>query len=427
MPTSAWWKAFLLKWNRSPRLDFPCPTFPLCTLALLVGLVSASCGEGPSKGGESTDSISPAWWEQTWLAQMAGKPPVADDVVAIAAERWLGASAEAETTEERASARRFVTPASTTLAWRIQEENHRALGYVASLYGLAACRLAQDPGAFGSAFPEGYSAGILWCEAAQKEGEARRIESRFPHLPSLSPPSPPARTTTSTEPSWTSALTPAVERDVALGGESLHFAVHLPSQFVTARGLLQPEPPPAAHEPGGDFLLRLGTSAFVPPGVVGKGLSGAPAIARTPSDILRPWGEIESRTEAELTRFQKSLPSLPLPTGSLQDPTHAALLTRWARRALYRDLGLLLLDGDQPGPSVIALEEAVDTSPPTATDPLLLAALALGRFRTQQWERSAQALRKLGEDPQWEVANALGETLARIAVLPSPSAPGVRR
>jgi hypothetical protein len=103
----------------------------------------------------------------------------------------------------------------------------------------------------------------------------------------------------------------------------------------------------------------------------------------------------------------------------------------WARRAIYRDLGLEALRGGHFDVALPLLEEAAGSSgrlkPGPGRDPLLLAAVAKARYKNNQGLRTVDLLRTISRQEGWEHTAVIAELVARREVLPSEPGAEVRR
>lgn len=273
-------------------------------------------------------------------------------------------------------------------------EDLEALTLLVVLTHEAICRLGADPAGF-AGIPDAAAQAAASCDALGKDQEATRAlanagRETLPPQDELPP-------------VLNAALLPLPAFSVTLHGQTLHFRFIHPDLVALVRDL------GAAPAPTG-LLGAVRTTAWIP---------GTPATT-----IDGDLAAIETAAEQTIARWKTSLDGL-----AVEAAGRAAAL-RWVRTAVYEAAGAAVLDTD-PGAALVLLEEAAGgvarPRPGPGRDPVLLARVAMARWRAGEHRRAAQVLRDIGTQPGWEFAGVGAEMAARVAVLPSATESRVRR
>lgn len=202
------------------------------------------------------------------------------------------------------------------------------------------------------------------------------------------------------------SLAPAVSTTVTVEGESLTYAFLAPG--LGLRPLPAPHPEPVGTASWGD---------------------GAPSELRSAAELYADgasYAALEAAAEEQLALWKRGLAGV-----QRLDNAERAFALGQVRRALYRDLGLAALADGQPEVARPLLEEAAGAVPRPVPgdgrDPVLLAGLVSARFQSGELSRAAELAHAIAQSPGWEFADVVSQAVARVAVLPSPSQPRVRR
>ena len=213
----------------------------------------------------------------------------------------------------------------------------------------------------------------------------------------------------------------------------MEYALLEPDALVRAVEMLQEQGKAAGDPPHSGLVGRLGTSRWTGSSTPGASrlLDAERLVKSLPSGPGR-LGPAEGAVEASIQGWKAGLRVLAKSESAAElDGGGVALLERWYRRALYRDLGLLALSDDDAEFALVALEEAAEARgrvrPGPGLDPLLLAGLAHARYKSNELQRSVVLLEDMAQIPGWEVAGFAAQTVARVAVLGSTADAKVNR
>jgi len=340
---------------------------PRLALALLLLVGCRPAPEGPAP------LHAPDALRATWPVQVALDPTVSDDTLA-GLSRWIGAGDAA-----------WLPPASgstPSVAARAHREDTVAIQLIAWVGLAATCRLGREPGAL-DGVPRAAELATASCAAVD------------PAVTQTPPPLPVG--------GLSAQLAPAHSAVVELHGQRLTYRFLHP-------GLLD-SPLLVADEPGDSLVDRVRTRRW------GSG-PAAPISDTTLAGL-------EQLAEREVAGWQANLAALPDLESSLR-----GVVLGWVRGAVYGDLGAAVLDSD-PATAQVLLEEAAGgvprPRPGPGRDPVLLARVAMARWRAGEVSRAAELLRDVSGQPGWEFAGIAAEMAARVAVLPSATDPRVRR
>ena len=386
----------------------------LCSVLFLFG-----CGDHPAASADK-DLLSRELIAQTWMWQITFEPGLSGPNTDSLGQRWLGVGKDGWASPAWAG---FGSQPSA-LEGRILGEDAEAIELLGELYLRVSCRLAQTPHSYGQHVPEGYVIGRAACVLlGDAEGAERvdvvtagaKLEAKRAELELLAA-SHQGR-----------PLSQLVQRVLEVEGESLTYRFFRPEEFSEAAALLRSLSSKGPAEPG-SLALRAGTSSWSEQSVsllptaedLLKRQSGAPDLAT-----------LEQSAEEFLERLSRSIR---FHGGKESPPLEAAevsLLSVWARRALYRDLGVSLLKEGHGDVALPLLEEAAGSTgrlgPSSARDPVLLAAVAAARYQNNQGLRAADLLRTISREEGWTDFVTLAELVARQEVLPSSTGANLRR
>jgi len=357
--------------------------------------------------------------ESTWLWRVAFDSSLDEAMLGEAGARWLGFGSAAwppPAISESSSS----TPLSP-VGFRARSEDAEAVEHLGQLYAAAACALGRSPNSYGSHVVVGYQIGLDACEQiGDKEGakEARKNLTNF--STQATPLATPERSTGL-------PLNSPIELKIVVEGEGLSYSFFHPGEFSEFAALLRPSPG-ATGVPRGGVAGILGTSLWAG----GDDLllaTGADLIASAGSDV--DLAALEQGAEETLTILHHALkthgPTAPEALGH----SEVSLLMGWARRALYRDLGLEMIRQSRADIALPLLEEAAGSSgrlrPAPGRDPLLLAAVARARYENNQGLRTIDLLRTISEVEGWEASGVIADLVAREEVLPSSAGAKLRR
>mgnify|MGYP001166448070 CR=1 FL=1 len=388
-------------------------------LLALVVLTACAPKEAPAPAPMSADELA-----KTWLWQLAFDSPLSSSEAPLAS-RWLGGAGE--DWPATSWSQPGVRP-SSSLAARAAREDAQALALLADIYDHALCRFAQTDASFGQELPEGYLFGLESCRAVEDERGAERalrLAERLGATPGggTNPSGPLEASLADLLPDSPKVVT---ERVLNLDGELLRYRFLRPG--VLHRFTRDSGGGDRANVDEVDFGRRLATSAWtegslpeLPRAEVILEGSGSPPHL----------GAVEQAAEETLDVLGRSLRDHgarvvpPLEGGDIK-----ALLA-WARRALYRDLGLALLADDQSELALPLLEEAAGSSarlrPGPGLDPVLLLGVVKARYEQNQGLRAADLLRTISEQSGWAAADVVADLIARIEVLPDAAGAEIRR
>lgn len=358
---------------------------------------------------------------------LAFDPSLDEGMVARVGGRWLGAGdspwapldLEPTTTQ---------SPNSEVLR-RERAESAEALEILGEVYLDAACALGQSPHAYGQHVPLGYRIGEAACAVLGDSEAARRagaLLKEFGAPQVVSAVSRPARPS-GPDPTRSAPLRRPLTDKAEVEGEQLVYRFYGAEEFTDAARVLRAGGVVSSGSSRG-LVARVGTSQWVP-GSAGELLSSADILAdsRAAEDL----GQLEESAEASLAVLRRALErhgsKAPEPLG----PAGVGLLMTWARRAIYRDLGLEALRRGHFDVALPLLEEAAGSSgrlkPGPGRDPLLLAAVVKARYKNNQGLRTVDLLRTISRQEGWEHTAVIAELVARREVLPSEPGAEVRR
>ena len=383
-------------------------------LALSVVFVAAGCGS-PDKASDSSVPLLPLESvEATWMWRLAFDPSLDDGLVARLSGRWLGAgdSSWAPLVLEPTTPQ---SPNSEVLR-RERAENAEALEIFGEVYLDAACTLGQSPHAYGQHVPLGYRIGEAACAALgdkEASGRAGALLKKYGARQSGG----------ATAGSLRHPLTEKAEVE----GEQLIYRFYGAEAFTEAARALRAGTATTSPASSG-LAARVGTSQWSA-GSIGDLLGSADILAD--SSAAGDLGQLERTAEESLAVLRRALEThgskAPEPLG----PAELSLLLSWARRAIYRDLGLEALRSGHFDVALPLLEEAAGSSgrlqPGPGRDPLLLAAVAKARYKNNQGLRTVDLLRTISRQKGWEHTAVIAELVARREVLPSEPRAEVRR
>ncbi|HCP48510.1 MAG TPA: hypothetical protein DIU15_20905 [Deltaproteobacteria bacterium] len=416
---------------------------PLCLVIAGVVLLAAGCWSEPDVAPIEGPVPQAGQIHASWVWTSVFDKTVDEEVFGVAARRWLGPATDGQL---------WAAPGAEVtshpgLARRLVGEDARALGHLRSLYLHAVCRLGQTPQSFGTQIPEGFLVAAAACEALG-EGEAMARATAYHEAAAgstsddlarlqpragVSKPGPGG----GSQADVAALLVPKI-REIELHGQKLAYPLLLPQHFDQALDLLQSQlTGPAPGEPEGSMTdtiaAQVGTSRWLAPGA-----SAPPGLLPTAESLFAaaPKGQgrmahLEKEVESAIQRWRAGLVQLPVDGSGGLDAAGRALLERWFRRALYRDLGLLALDGGEAELALVNLEEAAEARgrvrPSAGLDPLLLIGLARARYESNELNRAVELLDDIGRVPGWEVAGHVARTVARVAVVGSAAEAKVSR
>ena len=380
-------------------------------IAVLAMLACAACS-----GRADPDPAAPldlASATRTWPLELALSDRVDERDLLVFGERWLGLAQDGQWRPPGEPP----VGTSASIADRWIHEDRAAIEILGQLDLTVQCRLGTEPGAFGSEVPEGWAAAEQACLALGDRDAARRSVGLRAEAGLADPLElgPVRRSGTVAE-----LLTPALDRRLVIGGETLRYRFVLAGQWEVALAAL-PE-----SAPGSSLAGRVGSSRWD----VEARVAGAAELLEAAHPDERRLARLERDAEQLIARWTRTLD--PALEGSPElDSSSRALLIGWIRRALYRDLGLAELAAERPEIALSLLEEATGArarpEPGPGLDPLLLCAFASARYRAGEVQGAAELLTRIATQPGWQWVGALAEGVARVAVLPSVTASEVRR
>jgi hypothetical protein len=384
-------------------------------------LLLAGCSREAPPGSPTPVPLSVDAVKASWPVRAALDERIDASLLSAVARRWLGGSGDWSAPGSPPGG------APPALAARWLREDAAALAHLRLLTAHAACRLAQQPGAFDGAVGVGYSVGARSCEAAgDAEGATRaasNAEARGGGLVAAPPPS--------------GGEGPAILRlEAELAGETLLFEFVEPAELQAAiDGLIAaaaalPEPGSGPDQDVGIFFAtRAGTSELLPEGQPPLLPSAASLFAALPASGRQAAAEVA--LDRALGRWTATLAQLPPETDGGLDASGRGLLDGWVRRAWQRELGLAALDAGEADLALVLLENATNNQtrvqPGPGLDPLLLIALARARYEANELQRAVALLEDIGDVAGWEPARVAARTVARVAVLPTAAEAQVKR
>jgi hypothetical protein len=393
------------------------------TALLLVAILgTAGCGGLGKDTSPSVPLLPLDALQSTWTWQVAFDTSLSEDFVARVGGRWLGAG-DAQWSPlvlAPSAAKGPLLP----LERRERLENAEALALLGDVYLDAACVLAQSPNSYGEHVALGYQIGLSACE---KIGVQASVSRAAQQLQRFAPGGP--NPSDSVDPATSPArpLTSPVGKSVVIEGEQLSYRFFRADEFSSAAegvraGLKSGEAERSTLE------FRIGTSRWAESVV--PDLRSAPEIlaALGPTPDL---ASLEQAAEESLAVLRRALqshgPSAPEPLGR----SEVSLLMTWARRAVYRDLGLGALRRGHYGAALPLLEEAAGSSgrirPGPGLDPVLLAGVVKARYQNNQGLRTVDLLRTISQQEGWGASAVIADLVARKEVLPSNAGAEVRR
>jgi len=333
--------------------------------------------------------------------------------------RWLGsgrATWASPVISEQSS-----SDAPSASSSRARLEDAEAMEHFGQLYVGAACALGRSPSSYGSHVLVGYQIGL---EACEQLGDKQGVKQARANLAQFSLQAAPSFTQ---ERSGGLPLSSAIELKVTVKGEDLTYSFFHPAEFAEFAALLR-QGAGGTDVPSGGIARTLGTSLWA---------EGEGSALATSADLIASAGNdldlavLEQGAEETLTLLHHALkthgPNAPEPLGR----SEVSLLMGWARRALYRDLGLEMMGRSRADIALPLLEEAAGSSgrlrPGPGLDPLLLAAVSRARYENNQGLRTIDLLRTISEVDGWEASEVIAELVAREEVLPSSTGAKLRR
>ena len=413
----------------------------LSMLAVLLLLLSCRGSAPPPPTGPV---LSEAQIQATWPWQGAFGTDIDEDVFSGVVARWLGgvkvpwkrpgASYEGLHKAKPSAGLR-------QLHLRGLEEDRLALGHLGAVLAHSSCRLAAIPDAFGPELADAYLLGVAACKSLGNEDGAKAALANAGlsgDEKTLDPTAGPQRSTALEGADQLAALLVPEVKVLEVRGEQLEYVLLRPAQVDAARELLGLW---AQEASSGEMGQAGATGSFVLAAAT-SGWSGSSSLASTllPSakSILEsaPAGpgrlaQVEALLEDGITVWQRGLRALPREGDAALDAGGRALLERWFRRALYRDVGLLALDEGDADLALLCLEEAAEARgrvrPGAGLDPLLLTALARARYECNELQRAVELLDDIASVTGWELAAPAARTIARVAVVGSGADAKVNR
>jgi len=386
----------------------------LLVLMLSMVLGAVGCGAPDKASDSSVPLLSLESVEATWMWQLAFDPSLDDSLVARVSTRWLGAgdSSWAPLVLDGTTN----VPAHSEVVQRERTESAEALEIFGQIYLDAACVLGQSPHAYGQHVPLGYRIGEAACAALGDNVGAGRAGALLKKYG-----------TPESEGAVGAPLRRPLTESAEVEGEQLIYRFFETQEFTEAARALRGGQATAATTSSG-LAARVGTSQWSA-GSGGELLSSAAVLAD--SGAAGDLGQLERAAEESLAVLRRGLEThgskAPEPVG----PAEVSLLLTWARRAIYRDLGLGALRAEHYDVALPLLEEAAGSSgrlkPGPGRDPLLLAAVAKARYKNNQGLRTVDLLRTISRQEGWEHAAVIAELVARREVLPSEPGAEVRR
>lgn len=381
---------------------------PLAALVLL----AACAGDPPPAPTVPVPSVDAL--ASTWPVQTALDRTLDEGLVAASAARWLGGAGRWKPPGAGTSGSR---PGQATLAARQRSEDSAALRAIADVLLGASCRLAQEPGSYDADLSLGFFSGAQACEAVGDAVGATRAHENLALLSGALTHTP------NGEVSGVAVTRVEIERE----GTTLRYSFFEPGALEARVSQVAGDPPPADPGPtptmADSYARRVGTADWsdvpVPdlpglPSAPPSGLAAAEALADIPA-----------------AAWKAALTAWPEQGEAALEPSSKVLLEGWARKAVQRDLGLVVLSAGDPGVAMVLLEEAAGSRsrprPEPGLDPLLLASLAKARFQANELRRTVDLLEDIGAEPGWELAREAARAVARVAVLPSAAEAKVNR
>jgi len=428
-------RPYYLLWQRSARLS---AWLALAGVLLLLGL---GCRGSSPPAPASGPALSEAVIRGTWVWQAVFAEGIADEVFVVLAGRWLGGVEASWVGPGQARSALEAATASAPVrlvAQRQLREDVRAFEHLKALHAHASCRLAQDPDSFGAAVPEGYRLGAAACKALG-DVDSAKVASSHAGAPAADPAAGEVRSSPggTADADVASLLVPQV-KVLDVRGERLEYVLLQPSQIQAAAQLLASWVDAAAvpQAVDGDLASFLAEAAGTTRWSMSSAASSelllsAEAVLASAAAGSGRLGEVESSLEETILHWQTGLASLPRDGEQQLDAGGRALLDRWFRRALYRDVGLAALEQKDPEVALVALEEATGARgrvrPGAGLDPLLLVALARARYECNELQRAVELLDDIASVPGWELAAPVARTIARVAVVGSGADAKVNR
>lgn len=405
---------------------------------MVLGLTMAlcvSCGRETAPAEVVPPALSTTEVQSTWMWRLAFDPQLDEALVQTSARRWVGLGGGQVGWLPPGGGPMGPQPAQILLRQRIVREDAAALDELGRLYNTAACRLAQRPESYGAVVPQGYLVGALACEAL---GDSKGAEVARSLVVTSSSRAELTGDSLEVATHHRVGSLPVLKSTVEIEGERVEYRFILPSDLAaTTAALRATAPSPDPNECSGSVLLEtgcgfatiVGTSVWIPTGGGDLADAGRLLGSRSGADIqLAP---IEASAEEAIAAWRRALT---LAAGTAPEPLDAsgfALMSGWARKAMYRDLGLAVLNQGRGDLALALLEEAAGSTarlhPGLGLDPLLLSSVARARFESNELMRAVDLLAAISRQPGWELAAVVGELVARIAVLPSGSGTEVRR
>jgi len=413
----------------------------LVLLSVVALLLACGCSGSKPAPGSSDPVLSEQDIYLTWVWKAAFDESLPEEMFVVLTGRWLG-GVEANWTMPGQShgvlKGQGGSAALRLLASRQLLEDRLALEHLGALHAHASCRLAQDPDAFGLSIPEGYLLGAAACESLG-DSEGAKVANSHVAGAKVDLPSAPSRSSSDgvTVSAVADLLVPQV-KVVDVRGERLEYVLLQAAQITAAVDLLGgwskaailPEPVPADL---GQFIASAAATSrwSMKPGTGSALIPGAEGIlASAPAGSGR-LAQVESLIEEAIAHWQRGLAALPRDGEGALDSGGRALLDRWFRRALYRDVGLAALQQGDAELALLALEEAAEARgrvrPAAGADPLLLAALARARYQCNELQRAVELLDDIARTEGWELAAPVARTIARVAVVGSGADAKVNR
>ncbi len=386
----------------------------LLVLVLSMALAAVGCGS-PDKASDSSVPLLPLESvEATWMWQLAFDPSLDEGLVARVSARWLGAgdSSWGPLVLEPATA----PSVHSEVLRRERTESAEALEIFGAVYLDAVCTLGQSPHAYGQHVPLGYRIGVAACAAlgdSEASGRAGVLLKKYGAQQSGG--------------AAAGSLRRPLTEKAEVEGEQLIYRFYGAEAFTDAARALRAGRANASPASSG-LAGRVGTSQWAA-GSIGDLLGSADILAD--SSAAGDLGQLEGAAEESLAVLRRALNThgskAPEPVG----PAEVSLLLSWARRAIYRDLGLEALRAGHFDVALPLLEEAAGSSgrlkPGPGRDPLLLAAVAKARYKNNQGLRTVDLLRTISRQEGWEHTAVIAEVVARREVLPSEPGAEVRR
>ncbi len=425
-----------------PRPSLPFRRLQWLAPAVLSILFVVGCRGSERAAAPSEALLSPQQIESTWPWQAAFAEGLSADLFSRMAGRWLGGDESGWPVPGHSRAvlaADGATAAERLLALRELREDRQAMEHLGSLHAQASCRLAQDPNAFGSSLPEGYQLGAAAC-ASLGDAAGEQVANSHVGSAGADPGSAPGRSSSGAGAAVdvVALLSPQL-RVLDVRGERLEYLLLQPTQFAAAIALLQswaeatPQPNAAAEDLGQFLATSAATTGWTMSPVAGaeSTLLSAQAVLTAAKPGPGRLAEVESMIEEAIRLWQRGLSELPRDGALSLDAGGRALLARWFRRALYRDLGVRALAEGDSELALLALEEAAEARgrvrPGSGLDPLLLAALARARYECNELQRAVELLDDMAAVKGWQFAAPVARTIARVAVVGSGADAKVNR